>query len=125
MAKILIIEDDDSISKIYKMALSFAGYEIDIATDGEEGIIKAKALHPSLILLDIMMPRMNGFEVLDRLKLDQDVSSIPIIVLSNLSGEKDEEIALQKGALAYLVKSNYEPNQIIDKIKEFLQNEKI
>jgi len=81
---------------------------------------KAKSVKPDLMLLDIMMPKMNGLEALDKLKADPETKSIPVVMLTNLAGQQDAEMALQKGAIKYLIKSDYEPKQVSDMVKEIL-----
>src|SRR5258706_1161135 len=105
MVKILIIEDDPIILKMYVTVFKEKGYEVDLAKDGEEGLSKVKSFSPALILLDVMMPKMNGMEVLDHLKSDPATKAIPVIVLTNLSSDTDEESALKKGAIKYITKS--------------------
>jgi CheY-like chemotaxis protein len=121
MAKILVVEDDPTVLRLYQNAFSLEGFEVDIAHDGEEGLAKAKSLHPSLILLDVMMPKMNGLEVLDHLKSDPDTQPIPVIMLTNLYGEKAEETALSKGALKYLIKSDIDPQKAVQIAKEIVK----
>lgn len=120
MAKILLVEDDPLISKIYIMTLSAAGYETQLATNGEEGLNQTKSFLPNLILLDVMMPKMNGMELLDKLKADPQTKAIPVIMLTNLAGDVDAETALAKGAIKYLVKSDYEPEQVTEIVKSIL-----
>ena len=120
MSKILIVEDDPLVSRMYQKVLGFEKLEVISASDGREGLDLAREHHPDLILLDIMMPKMNGMEVLDRLKKDPELKSIPVIMLTNLSGTQDAEIALEKGAVAYLVKSQYRPREVATKAKEVM-----
>jgi two-component system, OmpR family, response regulator ArlR len=120
MAKLLIIEDDPLMSRMYQKIFTFEGYEVDIANNGEEGLVKIKSNRPTLVLLDIMMPKMNGLEVLDRIKADSDVKSIPVVMLTNLAGIQDAETAMAKGAVKYIVKSEHEPKDIVNMVKEIL-----
>lgn len=120
MAKILIIEDDPLMIRLYQKAFSSEGYEVEVAFDGEEGLGKVKKGKPTLILLDIMMPKMHGFEVLDKLKANKETEKIPVIVLTNLASTQDAETALSKGAVKYIVKSEHTPKQIVDMVKEIL-----
>ena len=117
---ILITEDDPLMSRMYQKIFTFEGYEVSIAKDGEEGLELAKKEKPTVILLDVMMPKMNGIEMLEKLKIDPDTKTIPVIMLTNLAGEKDAENAMVKGAVKYIVKSEYEPKQIVDMVKEIL-----
>lgn len=121
MAKILIVEDDPLMARMYKKIFTFENYEVEIAVDGEEGLLKVRSFKPTLILLDIMMPRMNGFQMLERLKADPDTKKIPIIILTNLAGQRDAERALEMGAIKYIVKSEHEPKEITDMIKAILE----
>jgi len=120
MAKLLIIEDDPLMRRLFKRVFDFEGHEVDVAGDGQEGIAKAGADKPTLILLDIMMPKMDGLEVLDKLKADPATKKIPVVVLTNLAGQQDAEAALAKGAVRYIVKSEHDPKEVSDIIKEVL-----
>ena len=120
MAKILIVEDDPLISRLYQKAFSFEGLEVDLAVDGEEGLAKVKSGKPTMVLLDVMMPKMNGLELLDKLKADPETKSIPVVMLTNLAGKQDAETALAKGAVKYIVKSEYSPKEIVTMVREVL-----
>ena len=120
MTKILIIEDDPLMSRMYQKIFSLEGYTVEIAVDGLEGLEKTRSQKPTLVLLDIMMPKMNGIQVLEKLKLDPETKKIPVVILTNLAGSRDAENAMLKGAVKYIVKSEYEPKQIIDMVKEIL-----
>ena len=120
MAKILIIEDDPLMRRLYQKIFTFEKYEVESAEDGEEGLEKARKVKPTLILLDVMMPKMNGLQVLEKLKADPDLKKIPVVMLTNLAGQKDAETALAKGAVKYIVKSEYQPKQVSDMVKGVL-----
>lgn len=120
MSKILIVEDDPLMSRMYQKIFTFEHYDVVLAGDGEEGMVKVKQEKPDLVLLDVMMPKLNGLEVLDRLKADPETKKIPIIMLTNLAGEKDAETALAKGAVKYIIKSDYEPKEVADMVKEII-----
>ena len=120
MAKILIVEDDPLMARLYEKVFKFEGYEVDVALNGREALDKVRAGKPTIMVLDIMMPEMNGLEVLDKLKADPDTKTIPVVVLTNLAGGQDVEAALTKGAVKYIVKSEYEPKAIANMIKEIL-----
>lgn len=119
-AKILIVEDDPLISRMYQKVFAFENLQVDVALNGEEGLQKAKASLPTLIMLDIMMPKMNGLQVLEQLKLDPNTHNIPVVMLTNLAGTQDAETALSKGAIKYIIKSEYEPKQVVDMVKQIL-----
>lgn len=118
--KVLIIEDDQLIQRMYQKMFTFDKFDVETASDGEEGLDKARTMNPkpTIILLDVMMPKMNGMQVLEKLKLDPELKKIPVIMLSNLAGENDIETALSKGAVKYIIKSEYDPKQVSEIVKE-------
>ncbi|MDB5175563.1 MAG: hypothetical protein JWM81_421 [Candidatus Saccharibacteria bacterium] len=116
--KVLIIEDDQLIQRMYEKIFTFEKFEVVLAANGQEGLELARTVSPTIILLDVMMPVMNGIEVLEKLKLDPATKAIPVIMLSNLAGENDIETALSKGAVKYIIKSEYDPKQIADMVEE-------
>jgi CheY-like chemotaxis protein len=120
MIKILIVEDDPLISRMYQKIFSFENYTVEVAENGEEALVKIRSAKPTIVLLDVMMPKMNGLQVLEKLKSDPDTKAIPVIMLTNLAGQQDAEKALSLGAIKYIVKSQYEPKQIVDMVKEIL-----
>ncbi len=120
MTKILIIEDDHEIQNLYRTAFEIEKFEVISALDGEEGLKKVHEERPSLILLDIMMPVLDGFQVLLRLKADAKTSYIPVVVLTSLADVKDAQSCLYMGAVKYLIKSESTPKQIVDIVKETL-----
>lgn len=121
MAKILIIEDDALLSRMYQTIFAANGYEVVLATDGKEGLVQARKAQPTLILLDIMMPKLNGLEVLERLKSDPELKTIPVVVLTNLAGNNDVQTALQLGAVRYIIKSENRPKQVEEAVREILK----
>ncbi len=120
MAKVLIVEDDPLMSRMYQKIFSFEKYEVEVAADGEEGLTKATSSNPTIILLDVMMPKMNGLQVLEKLKADANTKNIPVIMLTNLAGQQDAESALSKGAVKYIVKSEHDPKEITNMVKEII-----
>ena len=120
MAKILIIEDDTVLSRMYQRLISSGENTVEVAYDGEEGLEKAKTGKPNFILLDIMLPKMDGLEVLEKLKADPTTKPIPVVMLSNLSEDEKEGEAIAKGAVKYIRKANSEPLQIGKMIDEIL-----
>jgi len=120
MSKVLIIEDDPPYRKIYKKKFEVSGFMVEVAENGVEGLEKMRAFHPDIVFVDLMMPKMDGFQVLDAVKADPALQSIPMVVLTNLSTSDDAGKAVQKGAVAILVKSDVEPNAIVEKAKEIL-----
>jgi len=120
MAKILIVEDDSILSDLYNNTFSFAGYTTVIAKNGLEGFDKARQENPDIIFLDLMMPKMNGLELIEELKKNETTKNIPVVILSNFSDEKLAKEAMAKGALAYIIKSDYEPKQVIQMADKWL-----
>lgn len=121
MAKILIVEDDPVLVKMYQKKFETQQFDVEIARDGEEGIRKLKEFFPDIVLMDIMMPKLNGIEALEKIKQDDTIKDIPILILTNLSTSDDAQTAIKKGAAGYLVKSDYTPSEILEKVKQFLQ----
>jgi len=123
MAKVLIIDDDRLLVTMYEQKFRKDGLEVITALNGGDGLKKIKEEKPALVLLDIMMPQMNGLEVLGEVKKDPEIKNIPVILLTNLardSGEEDIEKGLELGAVTYLVKSQLRPSQVVVKVKEIL-----
>lgn len=121
MKRILFIEDDPGLQKTLCEALKSAGYEISSALDGEEGLRLAQRDIPDLIMLDLILPKKDGFEVLRELKSDSRTSGIPVIVLTNLEENQEVQKALEYGAASYLIKTNYSLNEVIERVGEALQ----
>jgi len=119
--KILIIEDDKFLRELISRKLGNEDFETLEAVDGEEGIKKIKEEKPDLILLDLILPSIDGFEVLSRMKEDPNLSSIPVIILSNLGQKEEVERGLKLGAVDYLIKAHFTPGEIIEKIKNILK----
>jgi len=124
MTKILIAEDEPILNKALGEFLTEAGFTVLNAFDGEEATELAKAEKPDLILLDIILPKKDGYEVLDELKGNEKTTKIPIILLTNLESAENIQKAFDKGATTYLVKSNYKLEDIVKKIKEILGRDK-
>ena len=122
MAKlILIIEDDKFLRELISQKLLKEGYDIDQAVDGEEGLKKIKEVSPALVLLDLILPGIDGFEVLTKMKQDPVSAEIPVIILSNLGQKEDVEKGMTIGASDYLIKAHFTPGEIIEKIKNILK----
>jgi DNA-binding response OmpR family regulator len=118
---ILIIEDDKFLRDLITQKLIKEGFEVSEAVDGEEGIKKVKEEKPDLVLLDLILPGIDGFEVLSQMKKEPTLVSIPVIILSNLGQKDDMEKGLKMGAIDYLIKAHFTPGEIIDKIKAALK----
>lgn len=120
MKKVLFIEDESALQRAATQVLSEEGYQMLSALDGEIGIRLAREEKPDLILLDIILPKKDGFEVLQELKSDEATKNIPVVILTNLEGSTDVEKALELGATAYLVKTNYRLEEVVEKVNGIL-----
>ena len=118
MAKVLIIDDEEPILNMYGEALT--GHDVIFAKNGEEGIEKAQKTGPDIILLDIIMPKFNGLDVLEQLKSNKDTASIPGIILTNLPEDASADKAKQLGAKGYFVKAEYEPDKLAKTVERML-----
>jgi len=121
MKKILFIEDESALQKTFRDVLEKEGYQMISALDGESGLNLAKSQKPDLILLDLILPKKDGFEVLKELKKDEATKEIPVIVLTNLEDIESVEKAIELGANTYLVKAQYTLNEVIQKVKKALE----
>lgn len=117
---LLLVEDDPLLINMYQSKFSSEGFQVFTATDGEAGLTLAKSEKPDIIILDIMMPKLDGIEVLRRLRQDPNFQNIPVLMLSNLSEASKQREAMQLGAKEFLVKANLTPTQVVDKIKTHL-----
>ena len=122
MKTIIFIEDEPTLQKTVGRFLENEGYEIKSAIDGETGLAMVKKIKPDLVLLDLILPKKDGFEVLKEIKEDETTKNIPVIILTNLEKTADVEKTLSLGATTYLVKANYELEEIVKKIKEILNH---
>lgn len=122
MPKILVIEDDKFLRELIARKLREENYEVSEAVDGEEGFQKVQEEKPDLILLDLILPGIDGFEVLAKIKEDPTLAQIPVIILSNLGQRDDIEKGLRLGAIDFLVKAHFTPNEIIEKIKKAFES---
>lgn len=120
MKSILFIEDESALQKILGEALSKKGYEVIPALDGQIGLRLVKTKKPDLVLLDLILPKIDGFKILKQIKEDPETGEIPIVVLTNLEGVEDADRALEIGATAYLVKDNHSLEEVVEKIKKAL-----
>ena len=121
MKKVLIIEDDEFLRGLIQKKLVSEGFEAISAADGEDGVKKAKENKPDLILLDLMLPNMDGYEVLGKVKNDSSISSTPVIILSNLAQPEDIQKGVKLGAADYVIKAQSTPEEIVEKVKTILK----
>jgi len=120
MKKILLVEDDPFLIDIYNTKLKETGFSVEIASNGEEVFSKTKERKFDLIVLDIVLPGMDGWEVLEKIKADPKNKSLKVIVLSNLGQKEEVNKGLKLGATKYLIKANYTPTQVVEEIKKIL-----
>lgn len=127
MLSLFLVEDDPLMSRMYERAFKVSGFDVKMAFDGEEAInvFKTSDFVPDLVVLDVMMPKKSGFDVLRFMKSDAKSKHIPVVLLTNLSGEAEAKKGLDLGAVEYLVKSNFTPREIVDKIKNISENHSI
>lgn len=122
MASILLFEDDAFLSKAYQIKLQKAGFEVRVAFDGQEGLDALQEFKPDVILLDLVMPKMDGFTTLERIKQDEALSKIPVIVASNLGQAEDIARAKELGAQEFLIKSDVSLEEVIELVEKYLSD---
>jgi DNA-binding response OmpR family regulator len=118
--KILLVEDEELIYSLLEKKLTQAGYEVTVATNGEEGLKKIKEVSPDIILLDIIMPQKDGFSVMEEIRKDKELQRIPIIVISNSGQPVELNKAKELGAKDWIIKTDFDPQEIIEKVKKYL-----
>lgn len=119
---ILLVEDDTFLAGMYITKLTMEHFNVELAVDGQAGLEKVKKIKPDLILLDVLLPKIDGFEVLRAIKDDADLRDIPVILLTNLGQKSDVLRGLDLGAADYLIKAHFMPSEVVEKIKHHLQN---
>lgn len=118
--KILIVEDDAFLSGLYVKKFSEEGFDVFVSMDGVKGLETAKKQRPDLIILDILLPELNGYDVLASLKKEKATSEIPVVMLTNFFQKEDINKCLKMGARDYLIKSHFMPSEVVDKVKKIL-----
>jgi DNA-binding response OmpR family regulator len=119
--KVLLVEDDTFLSNIYKTKFEMEGFSVTVSDNGEAGLSDAKKKKQDVILLDILLPKMDGFTVLEKLKTDKTVKDIPVILLTNLGQKDDVEKGLKLGAVDYLIKAHFKPSETVEKVRKALK----
>ena len=115
---ILLVEDDEFLAELYATKLNLEDFEVALATDGEKGLKIIKEKKPDLVLLDIILPKLDGFEILKIMKADKKLKTIPVILLTNLSQKDEVKRGLSLGADDYLIKAHFMPSEVVKKIKQ-------
>lgn len=118
--KVAIIEDEEILLKVLKEKFEKSGFQVVAAVDGEEAMVVIKKTKPDVVLLDLILPKKDGYAVLEDLRADSELSMIPVIVLSNLGQDEEIKRALQLGAVDYLVKTQHPINEVVEKVQERL-----
>lgn len=118
--KVLIVEDDSFIVDMYTTKLELEGFQVVSAEDGLKGLEVAKREKPTIILLDILMPKMDGFAYLEAAKKDPEIKAIPVLLLTNLGQKEDVQKGYELGAVGYLIKAHFMPSEVVEKIKQIL-----
>lgn len=121
--RIVIIEDDEILAKVLYTELSEAGFDVSQAFDGEAGLELVRSKHPNLVLLDLILPKKHGFEVLEELKKSPETKAIPVMILTLLGEDEDVKKGMRLGADDYLVKSSHAIAEIVEKVKNFFVKE--
>ena len=116
--KILLVEDEEIMLTLLQRKLAKEGYQISVARDGEEGLRLMKESKPNLVLLDIVMPKLDGFEVLEKMKGDKELNKIPVIIISNSGQPVELDRAKALGVKDWLIKTEFDPNEVIEKVKK-------
>ncbi len=119
--KILIIEDEKMLAEMYKDRFAHEGFEVHCAFDAEEGMKAAKEIRPDIIILDILLPRENGTDFLEKLRNEEEISETKVIAYSNYDDASSKEKARKLGAKDYLIKTNHTPKEIVEAIKKHIQ----
>ena len=119
--RILLVDDEPSIIKMVSKRLEVEGFEVLVAMDGQEGLVKAQTEHPALVILDIMLPKLNGYEVCTMLKQDSRYQKIPIILFTAKTQAKDEKLAMECGANAY-VRKPFLAQELLSKIRGLIES---
>ncbi len=123
MPKILIVEDEEYLSDMYKLKFEQEGYTVAIARDGEEAFLLAKKEQPDLVLLDLILPKLDGFKVLEKLRKEPSTKKIKVIILSNLGQSDEVNKGLASGADGYFIKANLTPSQLLEKVNAVFNNQ--
>ncbi len=118
---VLIVEDDIFLSNIYKTKFEMEGFKVSVSDNGEAGLQDVQKKKPDIVMLDILLPKMDGFVVLEHLKSDKATKDIPVILLTNLGQKDDVEKGLQLGAADYLIKAHFKPSETVSKIRAVLK----
>lgn len=121
MSKVLMIEDDPMLQEMYKVKFQQEGFDFQLAGDGREGIDKMRTFQPDVVLLDLILPVMTGFSVLDIVNRDPALNTIPIIVMTNIYADA-EDLVKNHGVKSFIIKANVSLEEVIQKVRSLIQN---
>lgn len=122
--KLVLVEDEEILRVVLKEKFEEAGFEMSVAVDGEEAVPLIQEINPKVVILDLLLPKKNGFDVLQELKADSSLKNIPVIILSNLGQDEEIKRALQLGAADYFVKTQHPIKEVVEKIKAYAEKQK-
>lgn len=117
---ILLVEDDPFLIEIYSKKLAEAGFFAEVVSNGEEVLAKVKEKKPELVILDIVLPQVDGWEILQQIKQDPELKNTKIVILSNLGQKEEVEKGIESGAEKYLIKAHFTPSQVVEEIKKII-----
>lgn len=118
---VLLVEDDTFLANIYKTKFEMENFKVTVAENGESGLEEMKKKRPQIVLLDILLPKLDGFAVLEKMKADKELKEIPVILLTNLGQKDDVEKGLEMGAVDYLIKAHFKPSEVVEKVRKILK----
>ncbi len=121
MNSILLIEDDPFLIDIYVTQLKEAGFKVEVASDGELALVKIKETIPDLLVLDIILPKVDGWELLKTIRQDPKLKKLKVVILSNLGQKEEVEKGFELGAIKYFIKAEYTPSEVVEEIKKILK----
>ncbi|MEK7542323.1 MAG: response regulator [Patescibacteria group bacterium] len=121
MKKILLIEDDPLLIDIYSTKLKQSGFEVSVVEQGEKALLAIESERPDLVLLDIVLPHTDGWDILSQVQASEELRTIPVVVLSNLGQKEEIEKGLNLGAVKYLIKAHYTPSEIVEEVIKLVQ----
>jgi len=121
MAKILLIEDDPLLIDIYTTKLKQVGFEVTVVENGGQAVVAVEENHPDIVLLDIVLPQVDGWDILRKIKQEESTKHIPVFVLSNLGQKEEIEKGIRLGATKYLIKAHYTPSEVVKEIQKIVK----
>lgn len=124
MYKVLLVEDEQLIARMFQKTLESDGLSVEMAKNGAEGLAKMETWQPDIVLMDMMMPEMNGIETLHAIQANEKLRKIPVVILTNLSADHDAELATKSGAVAYWVKKNVNPTTFAQDVRALVEKQR-